>query len=156
MTNNDAIYLTPAGLEKLREDLHQLKYARRKEIAEKIEHAKELGDLSENAEYQEAKDEQAFIEGRIIELENLLNSATVVAPPSETKRVSIGSTACLGSDNGERTFTIVGANEADPGRGMISNDSPLGQALLGKSVGEEVEVKVPKGTTVTYKVLSIA
>ncbi|MDP3771156.1 MAG: transcription elongation factor GreA, partial [bacterium] len=107
-------YLTPEGVERLTEELRVLKYVRRKDIAGKIERAKELGDLSENAEYQEAKDEQAFTEGRILEVETILNTATVVAAPSGTKEVEIGSTARVRSNGDERTYVIVGANEADP------------------------------------------
>lgn len=147
-------YLTPEGLERLREELRNLKQVRRKEIADKIERAKELGDLSENAEYQEAKDEQAFAEGRIIELETILNTATVVTSPSGTKQVGIGNTVRVRQNSDERTFTIVGANEADPTGGKISNESPLGRSLIGRRVGESLEVQVPKGT-VTYKVVEI-
>ena len=148
-------YLTPEGLEKLQAELKQLKYVRRKEIADKIERAKELGDLSENAEYQEAKEEQGFIEGRIIELESIVNSATIVTSQGSTKQVGFGHTVRVRQDGNERTFAIVGANEADPANGKISNESPLGRALLGKRVGEEVEVRVPKGV-VAYTILEIA
>jgi len=148
-------YITSEGLEKITEELRVLKYVRRKEIADKIERAKELGDLSENAEYQEAKDEQAFTEGRILELETLLNTATVVAAPSGTKQVSIGSTVTVRQNGDERVFIIVGANEAEPAKGKISNESPLGRSLIGASVGDEIEVVVPKGK-VTYKVRDIA
>ena len=152
----DQTYLTPEGMEKLKEELRKLKYERRKEIAEKIERAKELGDLSENAEYQEAKDEQAFIEGRIIELEAVINSATIVTGPSGTKQVGIGSTVRVRQEDGEeRQFLIVGANEANPAAGKISNESPLGRALLGKNVRDTVEVRVPKGD-VTYKITEIS
>lgn len=148
-------YLTAEGLERLKEELRVLKFVRRKEIAGKIERAKELGDLSENAEYQEAKDEQAFTEGRILELETILNTATVVAAPSGTKEVEIGSTARVRSNGDERTYVIVGANEADPAHGKISNESPLGRSLIGRHVGEEFEVVVPKGK-VTYTVKEIS
>lgn len=148
-------YLTPEGLERLKEELRNLKQVRRKEIADKIERAKELGDLSENAEYQEAKDEQAFAEGRIIELETVLNTATIVTSAGGTKQVGIGNTVRVRQNGDERTFTIVGANEADPTGGKISNESPLGRSLIGRWVGESLEVQVPKGT-VTYKVVEIS
>ncbi|MDO8599026.1 MAG: transcription elongation factor GreA [bacterium] len=148
-------YLTPEGLEKLKEELRQLKFFRRKEIADKIERAKELGDLSENAEYQEAKDEQAFTEGRIIELETLLNTATIISAPSGTKQVEIGNTVTVRQNGDERVFAIVGANEADPANGKISNESPLGRSLIGKRAGEEFEVVVPKGK-MTYRVKEIS
>ncbi len=138
-------YLTPEGLERLKEELRNLKQVRRKEIADKIERAKELGDLSENAEYQEAKDEQAFAEGRILELETVLNTATVVTSTGGTKHVGIGNTVRVRQNGNERTYTIVGANEADPTGGKISNESPLGSSLIGKRVGDEFEVVVPKG-----------
>lgn len=148
-------YLTPEGLERLKEELRNLKQVRRKEIADKIERAKELGDLSENAEYQEAKDEQAFAEGRIIELETILNTATIVTSAGGTKQVGIGNTVRVRQNGDERTFTIVGANEADPTGGKISNESPLGRSLIGRRVGESLEVQAPKGT-VTYKVVEIS
>lgn len=148
-------YLTPEGLERLKEELRNLKQVRRKEIADKIERAKELGDLSENAEYQEAKDEQAFAEGRIIELETVLNTATIVTSTGGTKQVGIGNTVRVRQNGDERTFTIVGANEADPTGGKISNESPLGRSLIGRRVGESLEVQVPKGR-VTYKVVEIS
>ena len=151
----DHTYLTPEGLEKLTTELKQLKHVRRKEIADKIERAKELGDLSENAEYQEAKEEQGFIEGRIIELESIVNSATVVTSQGATKQVGIGNTVRVRQDGSERSFAIVGANEADPANGKISNESPLGRALLGKHPGDVVDVRVPKGN-VTYTILEIA
>ncbi len=148
-------YLTPEGLERLKEELRNLKQVRRKEIADKIERAKELGDLSENAEYQEAKDEQAFAEGRILELETVLNTATVVTSTGGTKQVGIGNTVRVRQNGDERTYTIVGANEADPTGGKISNESPLGRSLIGKRVGESFEVVVPKGK-VAYKVVEIS
>lgn len=153
----DQTYLTPEGMEKLKEELRKLKYERRKEIAEKIERAKELGDLSENAEYQEARDEQAFIEGRVIELEAIINSATIVTGPSGTKQVSIGSTVGVREEGGggDRQFLIVGANEANPASGKISNESPLGRALLGRHVRDTVEIRVPKGN-VRYTIMDIS
>ncbi|MBI4143079.1 transcription elongation factor GreA [Candidatus Uhrbacteria bacterium] len=150
----DHTYLTSEGLEKLQAELKQLKQVRRKEIADKIERAKELGDLSENAEYQEAKEEQGFIEGRIIELETIINSATIVTGQSGTKQVNIGNTVRVRQNGNERTFSIVGANEADPTAGKISNESPLGRSLLGRRVGEQVTVRVPKGD-VEYTITEI-
>lgn len=148
-------YLTPEGLERLKEELRNLKQVRRKEIADKIERAKELGDLSENAEYQEAKDEQAFMEGRILELETVLNTATIVTSTGGTKQVSIGNTVRVRQNGDEHEYTIVGMSEADPTHGKISNESPLGRSLIGRQAGEAFEVRVPKGT-VTYKVVEIS
>jgi transcription elongation factor GreA len=147
--------LTPTGLVKLNEELRVLKVVRRREVANKIEHAKELGDLRENAEYSEAKDEQAFIEGRILELEALLNSATVVERTGGKDRVGIGSSVSVRIGERERSFEIVGANEADPTDGKISNESPLGRALLGRSIGDDVEIQAPKGE-ITYTIIGIS
>lgn len=147
-------YITLEGLEKLQTELNHLKTARRREIAEKIERAKELGDLSENAEYHEAKDEQAFIEGRILELEGTLHTAQIVAAPTRGDQVEIGSSVQVKFNGDERQFSIVGASEADPSHGKISNESPLGRALIGHSVGDEFPVQTPRGTK-TYRILGI-
>lgn len=151
----DSPYVTSEGLAKIQEELHHLKTVRRREIADKIERAKELGDLSENAEYHEAKDEQAFIEGRIIELEQLANTAQVVERSGETQHVEIGSSVRVKCNGDEKEFSIVGANESDPVHGKISNESPIGKALIGHSIGDAIEVETPKGTK-TYRVLGIA
>ncbi len=147
-------YLTSEGLAKLKSELKELKTVKRKEIAQRIQEAKELGDLSENAEYAEAKTEQAFIEGRIIELENILKNALVIKSDKNSDQVKVGSSLKVKTQTGELTLTIVGSNEADPTRGLISNESPLGQALLGRKVGDMVEVKVPAGI-VKYSILEI-
>ncbi len=148
-------YLTAEGLAKVKNELKELKTIKRKEIALRIQEAKELGDLSENAEYAEAKTEQAFIEGRIIELENTLKNAVVISESSNTDKVRVGSSMKVKVGQQETNFTIVGSNEANPSQGLISNESPLGQALLGHKVGDEVEVTIPAGV-VTYKILSIS
>jgi transcription elongation factor GreA len=137
-------YITKDGLAKIREELHYLKTEKKREVASRIEHAKELGDLAENAEYADAKDEMAFIEGRILELADYINRAVVIAPASGTT-VQIGSTVVLKNGKIEKRYTIVGANEADPLAGRISNETPLAQALLGKKVGDTVECRVPAG-----------
>lgn len=142
--SNDQYLLTPEGLEKLKEELHRLKTVRRKEVAGRIETAKALGDLSENAEYQEAKEESAWVEGRVLELSDMFARATVIAG-TQTDFVSIGHTVTVKTKDSERAFTVVGANEADPLHGRISSGAPLAAALLGKRVGEEVEVKTPGG-----------
>lgn len=148
-------YLTREGFAKLKAELKQLKLVKRKEIATRIQEAKELGDLSENAEYSEAKSEQGFIEGRIIELENTLKNAVVISEDRAGGVVTVGSQLKVKTETGELSFTIVGSNEADPGKGLISNESPLGQAFLGHRVGDTVEVTVPAGT-VKYRLLSIS
>ena len=121
-----------------------MKTVRRKEVAGRIETAKALGDLSENAEYQEAKEESAWVEGRILELSDML-SRGVIAENTGADIVSVGRTVTVAVNGAERTFTIVGSNEADPAHGRISNSSPIAMALLGKHVKEDVEVKTPGG-----------
>jgi transcription elongation factor GreA len=148
------IYITKEGLAKLRKELDELKNVRRKEIALRIEIAKDMGDLSENAEYHEAKDEQGFIEGRIIELEQMLANAIVIEH-NDTGCVNVGNTVRVSVKGKEKEYTIVGANEADPLAGRISNESPLGIAFIGKRPGDSVEVKVPSGKMV-YHIISVA
>ena len=137
-------YITQSGLEKLREELEYLKKVKMPEISERIARAKELGDLSENAEYHDAKDEQGFIAGRIIELENLLNKSIVIQH-SGKDIVSVGSSIRVICDTEKYQYTIVGSNEANPSKGLISNESPLGRAFIGRKIGEKVSVVVPKG-----------
>lgn len=141
-------YITKEGFQKVQEELLQLKNVKRREIADRIQQAKELGDLSENAEYVEAKNEQAFVEGRVLELENLMRNAVVIEQTMGGDVVTIGSTFSVEIDNQMREFTIVGSSEADPTNGKISNESPLGKAFLGKRVGEAVEIATPRGTSV--------
>lgn len=139
-------YLTKGGLEKLQAEVEHLVKVRRKEIATRIQEAKELGDLSENAEYQEAKNEQAFNEGRIEELENIIKHAEIIPDDAGANGViSVGSTVEAKLGDLSATFVIVGSNEADPLQGRISNESPLGQALLGKRVNDRIAVQTPKG-----------
>ena len=148
----EEIILTLEGRDKLKQELVGRK-KKRKEIIEKIELAKEHGDLSENAEYHEARTEQSFNEGRILEIETILKNATI-AEVKNGKGVKIGSTVITKVNNEERKFMIVGSNEGNPSEGFISCDSPLGQALLSKEIGEVVEVKTPKGI-ITYQVIAI-
>ena len=154
-TNPDGDQLiTKEGLEKLKRELDNLKNNRRHEIAERIERAKELGDLSENAEYSEAKDEQAFNEGRIIEIEAMLKKLTVVQGQRGSE-VGLGSTVLVEFNAKEKEYTIVSFNEVDPENNRISNESPLGRALLGKKAGDEAIVNLPSGK-VKYKILKVA
>ena len=146
--------ISQEGYDKLRDESNFLTTVRRKEIAERIERAKELGDLSENAEYSEAKDAQALNEGRILELTNTLKNVTIVESGSSKDTVAMGSTVTVKSPGGERKYTIVSFNEADPAAGKISNESPLGVAFLNKRRGAEVEVETPKGP-VKYKITKI-
>ena len=148
-------YLTDAGHKKLKEELLHLKKAKRPEIAERIKQAKDYGDLSENAEYADAREEQSFVEGRILELENALKNVTVVSgEDSDPDTVNIGDTVTVLRDGATSAYTIVGSKEADPGHGKISNESPLGRALLDRRKGDQVEVKTPKGKVV-WKIVSM-
>lgn len=149
--------LTYSGLQKLEEELMDLKANRRKEVAEKIKEAREQGDLSENAEYDAAKDEQRDIEARIDELEQLLKDAEVVdTDEGDENKVRIGSTVKLldVEFEEEMTFRIVGASEASSLQGKLSNESPVGRALIGREAGEDVTVETPEGDIV-YRILSI-
>lgn len=142
------VYLTRDGIRKLESKLEYLKNIRRKEIADRIKSAISLGDLSENSEYDDAKNEQAFLEGEIITIEKTLRNAELI---DETEIV--GDTVVLGAvvrvrDVGtgrETEYTIIGSDEADPFNGRISNESPVGQAVMGKRIGDVVEVAVPRG-----------
>ena len=146
MTDLNDVVLTAEGKQKLEEELVQLKTTKRVEVADRIEAAKEMGDISENAEYATAKDEQAFLEARINELEKILAFAKIIEVPETGEVVGIGTTVALEQAAGAvRTYTIVGYNEANPSEGKISNESPLGQALVGKRVGENVSVATPSG-----------
>lgn len=140
--------LTPEGLRKLEEELDFLKTVKRKEVAGRIKQAKEFGDLAENSEYEDAKNEQAFTEGRILTLEGMLRNARVIDNHEvRSDVVSIGSTLKLVDEEGEElTFTIVGSPEADPAHDKISNESPVGRAVLGRRKGETVTVQAPAGT----------
>ncbi|HTW96362.1 MAG TPA: transcription elongation factor GreA [Candidatus Methylomirabilis sp.] len=151
--------ISPEGYQKLKDELDFLLSVKRKEIADRIEKAKELGDLSENAEYHEAKDAQAFNDGRIIELSTLLKNLTVVECDGKSNgdgKVAMGSKIVVqNSKTGdEKNYTIVSFNEAAPAEGKISNESPLGVAFLGKKKCDEVSVETPKGE-MKYKILKI-
>jgi len=151
--SNDSQLITKEGMEKLKQELNHLRNVRRHEISERIERAKELGDLSENAEYSEAKDEQAFNEGRILEIEGMLKKLTVVNGVGGST-VDLGSKVTVECRGKEKEFIIVSFNEVDPENNKISNESPIGQALLGKKVGEEAVVNLPSGE-VKYKILKV-
>ena len=147
------IQLTKEGLAKLKLELHELKTVKRQELAARLAAAKELGDLSENADYQMAKEELSWTEGRINELEHTINRATIAAAPTAGV-VSIGSTVTTQVNGQTRIFMIVGATEADPSHGKISSESPLGAALLSAKQGDDVLVKTPTGT-VRYRVVTV-
>jgi transcription elongation factor GreA len=152
--NTKPTYLSKDGLEKLRAELDEMVTVKRPEIAGRIHDAKEHGDLSENAEYEDAKNEQAFVEGRIQTLEALIKNATIIEENHSTDHVQIGSTVSVQSQDGEETFMIVGSAEAKPTEGRISNESPVGRALLGRKKGEKVVVRVPAGDF-QYTILGI-
>lgn len=147
-------YLSPEGIEALKKELQELKTKKRQEIAKRLQEAKDLGDLSENAEYFEAKEAQSFNENHIAELEELLKNAVIIETSSEEDIIRVGSTIEVKSNNGAEIFKIVGSAEAKPQEGKISNESPLGRAFLGRKIGDEVEVKTPGGIT-KYKIIKI-
>jgi transcription elongation factor GreA len=140
--------MTQAGKEKLEQELENLKTVKRKEVVERIKIARSFGDLSENSEYDSAKEEQAFVEGRITTLENMIRNAKIISEDElNSDQVSLGSSVTFIElpDGDEETYTIVGSAEADPFEGKISNDSPIAKSLLGRTVGDEVTVQTPGG-----------
>ncbi|WP_036027122.1 transcription elongation factor GreA [Brochothrix thermosphacta] len=140
--------MTLEGKKKLEDEIHELKTVKRKEVVERIKIARGFGDLSENSEYDAAKDEQAFVEGRITTLENMVRNAEIIdSSDSANDIVSIGKTITFKElpKGDDETYTIVGSAEADPFKGLISNDSPIAKALLGHKVNEEVSVPTPSG-----------
>ncbi len=146
-------HLTESGINQLKGELKTL-IGGRPEIAERINQARQLGDLSENHEYQAARTEQDRLEARISELEHFVNNAEIIKKPRAAKEVQLGSTVKLKGTGGAKEFTIVGTVEADPLVGKISDESPIGKALLGKAVGDTVEIK--NASTHIYKIVSIA
>lgn len=149
--------LTAEGLKKLEEELAHYKSVRRIEVAQRIKTAIEYGDISENSEYDDAKNEQSFIEGHIIELENKINTAKIIDEKTRKNVVSVGSKVKLLDEefNEELDYVIVGSSEADPFNNRISNESPVGSAILGKKKGATVEVNTPDGVA-TFKILAIS
>jgi transcription elongation factor GreA len=149
-------YLTAEGAEDLRRELEELITVRRPALAEKLTEAVAQGDLKENADYHDAKEKMAFLEGRIKYLENVLRSATVIQSAGASDEVTLGCSVTIVEDGtkDEESYTIVGAAEANPREGKISNESPIGSALLGRKVGEKVKVNTPAGV-ITFKVKKI-
>lgn len=148
MSNEKTYPMTKAGKEKLEQELEHLKSVKRKEVVERIKIARGFGDLSENSEYDAAKDEQAFVEGRISLLENMIRKAVIIQEGAgNSNNVSLGKTVTFTElpDGDEETYTIVGSAEADPFEGKISNDSPIAKSLMGKQVGDKVTVQTPGG-----------
>lgn len=151
----DKIHITKEGYEDLKAELERLLTKERKAISERIKAAKEHGDLSENSEYSDAKEQQSFVEGRIIELEHIIKNAEIIEENhNNCESVDLGCTVHLSTQSTDLKYRIVGSVEANPEKGLISNESPIGKALLGKREGEEVEVSVPAGVT-KYKIKKI-
>jgi transcription elongation factor GreA len=148
-------FLTPEGLKRLEDELEYLRTERRREVAQRLRAVLEGQDVLENAEYEDAKNEQAFVEGRILTLETILKTAEVIEEGGPADRVGIGSRVTVSEDGGEpETYHIVGSAEADPRSGRISNESPLGKALLGYRVGDEVIVNAPDGV-LCFRIIAI-
>ncbi|HSB89329.1 MAG TPA: transcription elongation factor GreA [Anaerolineales bacterium] len=146
-TNKAPIYLTREGAAKLKVELAELRGPKRDALAKRLRHAVQQGDLSENADYISSKEEQAFLEGRILELETILREAVVVDPPQASDKVALGTTVVVAVDGGSpETYQLVGMKEADPRRGKITHESPIGRALMGRRVGDTVEAVTPGGT----------
>lgn len=146
--------LTQEGVDELKSE-HAGLVAQRPQVADRIKHARELGDLSENAEYQSAREEQDRLEARISELEHVLQNAQIIKKPKGAGKVSLGSTVVLKDGGKPLTYQVVGTMEADPTAGKISDESPIGKALMGKVVGDKVEIKTPAGAH-SYKVIEIS
>jgi transcription elongation factor GreA len=146
--------LTQEGLLKLNEELKVLVNEKRKEVIERIREAAAHGDLSENADYAQAREEQSFIEGRIQEIEDMIKNAEIITASTQHSTVTIGSTVKVKTGGEDKTYAIVGSNEANPTQGKISNESLVGRALLGKKAGDKITVTAPAGE-VEYEILSI-
>jgi transcription elongation factor GreA len=149
-------FLTQEGLKKLEEELRYLQTVRRQEVADRLHAALEEGDIDENAEYDDAKNEQAFVEGRILTLETMLKNAVIIDDKNASKdEVALGAKITIvEGDNPPEVYHLVGAAEADPTRGKISNESPLGKALMGRRVGDTVQVNAPAGL-LTFRIAAI-
>ncbi|PRR93316.1 MULTISPECIES: transcription elongation factor GreA [unclassified Bacillus (in: firmicutes)] len=147
MTQEKVFPMTEEGKRKLEEELEHLKTVKRKEVVERIKIARSFGDLSENSEYDSAKEEQAFVEGRITTLDNMIRNAKIIEDEGNSNIVSLGKTVTFVElpDGEEESYTIVGSAEADPFEGKISNDSPIAKSLLGKQVDDKVTVQTPGG-----------
>ncbi len=155
--NNKEVFLTQEGLEKVKKELEDLKTRKRQEVAQRLKEAIAQGDLSENSEYDAAKEEQAFVESRIITLENMIRNAKIIDGLNQDKNVvNVGSKVTIEEqpDGDRETYTIVGSAESDPASFKISNESPIGKELIGKRVDEIVNVSTPSGT-IQFKIVEI-
>ncbi len=147
--NNQQTFLTPQGYQKLEKELHHLRTVRRQEVARRLHQALEEGDILENAELEDARNEQAFVEGRILQLETMLRDVVIIEETGPRETVGLGSRVTVVEGDGPpETYHIVGSAEADPARGLISNESPLGRALMGQKVGGKAIVNAPAGVLV--------
>lgn len=155
MADNSNFILTQEGKDKLEEELRFLETEKRAEIGERIKVAREFGDISENSEYDDAKNEQGMMEARISEISRILSEATVVTAPKRSSRVNIGSTVTVDMGGRERTFSIVGGAESDSAAGKISNESPVGAALLGHKKGDTVQATGPTGREIVMTINKI-
>jgi transcription elongation factor GreA len=154
-TTEQPIYVTRDGLKKLEEELEYLRTIKRAEVAQRLHDAMGEGDIDENAEYDDAKNEQSFVEGRILTLEAMIKNAVIIQEGKHRDQVVLGSTVTIVEDGGEpETYHLVGSAEADPRKGRISNESPLGKSLLGKRVGDTVTVSAPAGV-LSFQIISI-
>jgi len=151
------VALTPEGQARLEQELHHLETVRRREVGERIKEAKEFGDISENSEYDDAKNEQAWVETRILEVNDILAHATIIESPTKNDRVTLGCKVEIQDTEGGdvHKYQVVGSAEADPAHDRISNESPVGQAIMGAKKGETVLVNTPSGRVLEYKVLKI-
>ncbi|MFY9616415.1 MAG: transcription elongation factor GreA [Candidatus Dormiibacterota bacterium] len=156
MLQDKPVPITKKGLQKLQVELDELRNVKRLEVADRIRTAKEFGDISENSEYDDAKNDQGWIEGRILTLEKMIRNAEIIREPSKKSSgtVQLGSKVRVKDEFGEENFSIVGPVEADPKKGLISLESPVGKALLGKSKGDKVKVATPAGSR-TMQVLEV-
>ncbi|NIR67947.1 MAG: transcription elongation factor GreA [candidate division Zixibacteria bacterium] len=155
---SDIHYLTKEGKKKLQQELEELKGPRREEMAKRLRSAIEMGDLSENADYIKAKEDQGFLEGRIKELEWILSHSEIIDETANRNgKIDIGATVTIKEDgyDGEEVYQLVGSQEADPTNGRISNESPIGMALIGNQVGDVVNVQTPSGS-VQFKIVDVA
>ncbi len=146
--------LTAEGLEKLNKELKELVENKRKEVIERIREAAAHGDLSENADYAQAREEQSFVEGRIAEIEDIVKNAEIISHHNHGNTVTVGSTTIIKANGSEKKYTIVGTNEANPKEGKISNESTVGQALLGRKIGDKFKITTPAGE-MEYEIINI-
>ena len=155
--NNEEVVISEDGLQKLKKELEYLRGTKRREVAKRIKQALDFGDISENSEYDDAKNEQAFLEGRIKEIEHMVKNAKVISKDDiDTTKVGVGTTVRVQDLDTDEVieYEIVGPAETDPDNNLISNKSPIGRNLIGNKIGDEVEIEVPMGT-INYKVLAI-